>query len=367
MASELSSGGGWPDTRVSRLLALDRPLVQGPFGGGLSSVALTAAVADAGGLGSFGVHHLDPAGIRDVGRALHAATRRPFALNLWVSTHDLPEMTLERFDAAVRRLEPLYEETGVAAPAYPERFPASFERQAEAVLAARPAAFSFVFGVPDERVLAAFRDAGIITLGTATTPDEAVALDEAGVDVVVASGAEAGGHRGAFLARAEDSLVGTLPLVRIAAEEVAAPVIAAGGIADSRGIVAALALGAAGVQVGTAFLATDESGATPEHKAELLGGGARHTTLTRAFTGRLARGISNRLVERLTAIEPYPYQGYLLGPVMKAGRTDVVAMWSGQAAPLLEHRSAAALYAALTDGTDQLLTYNPITTEAASR
>ena len=210
---------GWPDTRVSRLLALERPVVQGPFGGGLSSVALTAAVANAGGLGSFGVHHLDPVQIRDIGHQLHMATGRPFALNLWVSNHDLPEseMTRERFNAAVRRLQPLYEEVGVAAPAYPERFSAQFEDQAEAVLEARPAAFSVVFGVPDERVLAAFRDAGVITLGTATTPDEAVALDEAGIDIVVASGAEAGGHRGAFLAQAEDSLVGTLPLVRIAA------------------------------------------------------------------------------------------------------------------------------------------------------
>ena len=264
--------------------------MQGPFGGGLSSVALTAAVADAGGLGSFGAHHLDPAEIRALGHELHAATRRPFALNLWVSTHDLPEseMTRERFGAAVRRLEPLYDEVGASPPPYPERFAARFEDQAEAVLDAGPAAFSFVFGVPDERVLAAFSDAGIVTLGTATTPDEAVALDEAGIDIVVASGAEAGGHRGAFLAPAEESLVGTLPLVRIAVEEVEAPVIAAGGIADARGIVAALALGAEGVQIGTAFLATDESGATAEHKAELLAA-ARGARCSRAPSAAASR------------------------------------------------------------------------------
>jgi nitronate monooxygenase len=340
---------GWPDTRVTRLLSLERPIVQGPFGGGLSSVALAAAVADAGGLGSFGAHHLDPAEIRALGRELHAATDRPFALNLWASTHDLPEaaMTRERFGAAVRRLQPLYDEVGAGPPPYPERFAAPFEEQAEAVLDARPAAFSFVFGVPDERVLAAFRDAGIVTLGTATTPDEAVALDAAGIDIVVASGAEAGGHRGAFLAPAEESLVGTLPLVRIAVEEVEAPVIAAGGIADARGIVAALALGAEGVQIGTAFLATDESGATAEHKAALLGG-ARRTLLTRAFSGRLARGIPNALAARLPAVEPYPYHGHLVRPILQA-------MWSGQAAPLLKHRTAAALFSALADNTDRFL------------
>jgi nitronate monooxygenase len=377
MATSPCSFAGWPDTRISRLLALDHPIVQGPFGGGLSSVALTAAVADAGGLGSFGVHHLDPDQIREVGRELREATRRSFALNLWVSTHDLPEseMTRERFRAAVRRLAPLYEDVGASAPPQPERFAARFEHQAAAILDVRPAAFSFVFGVPDERVLAAFAERGVVTLGTATTPDEAVALDEAGIDVIVASGAEAGGHRGAFLAPAEDSLFGTLPLVRIAVEEVRAPVIAAGGIADGAGVVAALALGAEGVQIGTAFLATGESGATAEHKSALLDGGARRTTLSRAFSGRLARGIPNELVSRLTAdgaIEPYPYQSYLLAPVLAAaraqGRTDVVAMWSGQATPLLEHRSAARLYAALTHGADQLLTANPKTKEeGASR
>jgi nitronate monooxygenase len=342
-------------SRVSRLLKLEYPIVQGPFGGGLSSVALTVAIAEAGGLGSYGAHHLEPAEIRALGEELRAATSRSFALNLWVSTHDLPEheMTRERFVAAVRRLSPLYEEVGVAAPPYPERFAPSFESQAEAVLEAGPPAFSFVFGVPDERILAAFRDAGIVTLGTATTPDEAVALDEAGIDIVVASGAEAGGHRGAFLAPAEESLVGTLPLVRIAVSEVQAPVIAAGGIADARGVAAALALGAEGVQIGTAFLATDESGARPEHKAALLDG-ARRTTLTRAFSGRLARGIPNRLCDGV-AFEPYPYQSYLLRPILQAARADLVAMWCGQGAPLLGHRSAAALVAALAAGADQLV------------
>lgn len=358
----------WPATRFARLLHLDHPIVQGPFGGGLSSVALAAAVSESGGLGSFGLHHLDPGAISQVASELRGSTARPFALNLWVSNHDLPEaeMTRARFDAAVARLQPLYDEVGVESPAYPERFSPSFEEQATSVLEARPAAFSFAFGVPDSRLLAEFREAGIVTLGTATTPDEAVELDAAGVDVIVASGSEAGGHRGAFLAGAEDSLVGTLPLVRIAADEVRAPVVAAGGIVDARGIVAALALGAEGVQIGTAFLATRESGATAEHRAQLQGTDSRHTRLTRAYSGRLARGIPNRLMEELTAsgaIEPYPYQGYLLGPLVTAarnqGRTDVVALWSGQGAALLEHHRAADLYAALVLGVDNHLSTTP--------
>ena len=260
-------------------------------------------------------------------------------------------MTRERFDAAVRRLEPLYEEVGVAAPPYPERFAASFEDQAEAVLDARPAAFSFVFGVPDERVLAAFRDAGIVTLGTATTPDEAVALDEAGIDIVVASGAEAGGHRGAFLAPAEDSLVGTLPLVRIAVEEVQAPGdrrrrhrrregdrrrARAGcrGRADRHGVPRHRRIGSDRRAQGRTARRR-----RPAHDA--------HPRVQRPPRARHPQP-ARRTAHRRGAIEPYPYQSYLLGPILQAaraqGRTDVVAMWSGQAAPLLEHRSAAALY-----------------------
>ncbi|WP_053226100.1 NAD(P)H-dependent flavin oxidoreductase [Solirubrobacter soli] len=358
MSSPLAS---WPRTRLTELLRLSHPIIQGPFGGGLSSVALASAVARCGGLGSFGVHHLEPDGIAAVGAELRSRAAGVFALNLWVSTHDLDEasMTRSRFDAAVARLQPLYDEFGVDAPEFPERFSPTFEEQASAVLAARPPVFSFVFGVPDDRVLTDFRAAGIRTIGTATTPDEAVALDEAGVDAIVASGYEAGGHRGAFLAPVEDSLVGTLALVRTAASEVRAPVVAAGGIADAQGVVAALALGAEGVQLGSAFLATEESGTTPEHRAVLLDGGARRTTLTRAFTGRLARGVPNRLTASLEQPEPYPYQSYLLRPVIAAaraqGRTDVVSLWAGQGTSLLRERRAADVYDAVVSGTDTML------------
>jgi nitronate monooxygenase len=339
-------------TRVTNMVGIREPIVQGPFGGGLSSVALTAAVSDAGGLGSFGVHHLDPDGITAVAAEARAATRAPFALNLWVSDHDLPpeEMTPARFGAAVDRLRPLYETAGVAAPPYPDRFFPGFEAQAEAVLEAAPAAFSFVFGIPEHGLLDAFGERGIVTIGTAITVEEAVALDEAGVDLIVASGMEAGGHRGAFLAEAEHSLVDLVTLVRGAVEQVRAPVIAAGGITDAAGVAAALALGAEAVQVGTAFLATEESGTTPEHRALLFAG--KPTRLTRSFSGRLARGIPNRLMDELAGTaEPFPYQGYLLRPVFDAarrdGRTDSVALWSGHATSPLRHRHARAVFDSL--------------------
>lgn len=360
-----TSMDGWPNTRVSALLGIHYPIIQGPFGGGLSTSRLVGAVATAGGLGSYGAHYLKPELIPALVDELRAAANgQTFAVNLWVETHDLPEAQMDRarFDAAVRALSPVYEASGTEPPAFPARFGVSFEEQFEALLRNPPPVFSFVFGIPPQWVLDACRDRSIPMIGTATTPDEVRALDATGVDVIVASGFEAGGHRGAFLAPAEDSLVGTLPLVRIASEEVDTPIVAAGGIADARGILAAHALGAEGVQIGTAFLATDESGTTPEHRALLRGDAGRRTLLTRQFSGRLGRGLPNRLTDELVtadAIAPFPYQGYLLRPVIDAGRArrdaDVVTMWAGQGAPLVRHTRAAALFADLVAGMEDLL------------
>ena len=202
--------------------------------------------------------------------------------------------------------------------------------------------FSFIFGIPPRDILEECRAKGIVTIGTATTPDEAAALEEAGVDAIVASGFEAGGHRGSFLRPAEDSLTGTLSLVPQVVDLVNVPVIAAGGIGDARGVVAALALGAEAVQIGTAFLGCDESGASRLHREALRGPDARHTGLTRGFTGRLARGIRNRLMEELnrngTEVLPYPLQRGLVRNLATAaeaaGRADLLPLWAGQSASL---------------------------------
>lgn len=343
----------WSDTSVTRRLGLRYPIVQGPFGGGLSSIDLLTTVSNAGGLGSFGAHHLQPSQIEELVAEIRQKTDRPFAINLWVSDHDEGGFapSQEVFEGAVAGLRPYFQELGVSEPAYPESFGKKFAEQVEALLRAKPPAFSFVCGVPESSILAECRRRGIVTLGTATTPDEAVALDEAGVDLVVASGFEAGGHRVAFLRKAEDSLVGTFSLIPQVVDRVRAPVIAAGGIADARGIRAALALGASGVQIGTAFLACEESSANRYHRAKLFSPEGRYTALTRAFTGRLARGIDNRFIremrDRKAEICPYPAQSWLLQqlkPAMLAqGRADLMPLWAGQSAALLRHRSAADL------------------------
>lgn len=345
---------------ATAMLGIEWPIVQGPFGGGLSTVALAAAVSDRGGLGSYGAHVLAPADIERVGRELHAATSKPFALNLWISVHDRGGESLDRagFDRAWQVLEPYFRELGVDRPELPEAGHPAFDDQFDALIEVRPPVFSFVFGVPTTKQLQACRARGIATVGAATSVAEARALDHAGVDAIVATGFEAGGHRPSFLARAEDALMGTFVLTQLVKPRVAAPVIAAGGIADAIGANAALALGADAVQVGTAFLATQESGTTDDHRAALFAAESSRTTLTRAYTGRLARGIANRWVDEVTPqlaqLPPFPMLGWLVSKLRGASvaqhRTDLIALWCGQIAPNLEHRDAAALMDALIAG-----------------
>ncbi|PYX62717.1 MAG: 2-nitropropane dioxygenase, partial [Acidobacteria bacterium] len=200
------------------------------------------------------------------------------------------------------------------------------------------------------------------TIGTATTPDEAAALKEAGVDAIVASGFEAGGHRGSFLRSAEDSLTGTLSLVPQIADIVDVPVIAAGGIGDARGVIAAMALGAEAVQMGTVFLACEESGASLLHRQALRGKKAGHTALTKGFTGRLARGIYNRLLEELnwpgTEILPYPLQRALVRnlaiPAEAAGRSDLMPLWAGQSANLSTCTDVMAFLTSLVEEASEI-------------
>src|SRR5450631_2429998 len=303
----------WNQNRLTAKLGIDYPVIQGPLGG-LSSQKLTAAVSNFGGLGSFAAHSLTPGAIRDVIAEIRSLTSKPFAMNLWVSMEDEGARTSDE-DAFNRSLAPLavhIAALGAPRPKY-EPYPwIRFEDQVRVLLDERVPVFSFIYGVPPREILDECRAKGIVTIGTATTPDEAAVLQDAGVNAIVASGFEAGGHRGSFLRSAEDSLTGTFSLVPQIVDIVDVPVIAAGGIADARGVVAALALGAEGVQLGTAFLACEESGASRLHREALLGKHAGHTALTRGFTGRLARGIQNRLMEDLNRegieILPYPLQ-----------------------------------------------------------
>lgn len=339
--------------RLSELLGTAHPIVQGPFGGGLSTVELAAAVSNAGGLGSFGAHILTPGEIGDTVGVIRSQTTLPFSVNLWVPLAGEDDVV----DLAphIERLVPLYAKLGVTWNGEVAPSP-DFGEQLEALLAAAPPIISFVMGIPPQWAIDRAKTDGILLIGTATTVAEARAVEAAGLDAVVASGSDAGGHRGAFLRPVTESLVGTFSLTPQVVDAVNIPVIAAGGIADRRGVLAAYALGADGVQIGTGFLATAQSGASDVHREKLASVDAETTVLTRLFSGRHARGIVNALIRDLAAEEatvpPYPVQNALMQPLRKAaarqGDSDYLNLWAGQAAPLSRPGQAEDYLASLT-------------------
>ena len=301
---------------------------------------------------------LSAAEIVALAQRLRTATAKPFALNLWVSDHDPGgrAITREEFERVWAIMAPFYREYGIDKPEQPEIFHPRFEQQIEGVLEARPAVFSFIFGIPSAAVLDACKQRGIVTVGTATTLAEGLALEGAGVDAILATGFEAGGHRPSFLAPAEESLMGTLALTRLIASRVRKPVVAAGGIVDAEGIRAVLALGAGAAQLGTAFLVCKESGTGQFHRDILLSERARRTVLTRAYSGRLARGIPNRLIAEMEKqrLPPFPVQAWFIAKLKNAalarGDEDFMSLYAGQGASLLKHRAASDLMNDLVEG-----------------
>ena len=342
----------WKRTRVTSALGIEYPIIQGPLGG-LSSQRLTAAVSNYGGLGSLGAHSLEPRIIQERIEEIRSLTDKPFAINLWISMEDAAAVSsgAGAFQKALSHISHHLDRVGATTPSYAAYEPLRFEDQMRVLIDAKVPAFSFIYGLPPKEVLDECRRLSIIMMGTATTVDEARVLADAGVDVVVASGFEAGGHRGSFIRKAEDSLMGTMSLVPQVVDAVNIPVIAAGGIADARGVVAAFALGAEAVQVGTVFLACEASGASDLHRKTLLSGKAAVTGLTRGFTGRLARAIKNELMDELNAdhaeILPYPLQRHLIRNLSiaadRAQDESLLPMWSGQSAALIRSTEVDAV------------------------
>jgi nitronate monooxygenase len=351
----------WYQTKASEILGIQYPILQGPFGGNLSSVELVATVSNAGGLGGYGAYTLSPEEIIGIDQQIKAATNKPYNINLWVSDTDAVDgiVSDEQFKQAQDLFKPYFDELGIDLPGKPVPFKSRFENQVEVILHQRPPVFSFMFGIPSADILEQCRRLGIVTIGAATTLDEAIALESAGVDLIIASGFEAGGHRPSFLASAESSTTGTFVLLQLIKEKVKTPVIAAGGIANGKGVAAALALGADAAQIGTAFLATDESNATAIHKQMLFSDAAKYTTLSRAFTGRLGRGITSRIAKDLVHKEkgflPFPLQTQFMSHLRKGAleqeKWDMILFWGGQIAPILKHKSAAELMKSILEET----------------
>lgn len=317
---------------------------------------LVAAVSDAGGLGAYGLYGYDGDRIRSTAAEIRQATAAPFALNIWLPTGDEVEPGPQHAVFA-QALEPFYAAVGVEVPARPERYMPTLDEQIEAIFEVAPAVLSVVYGVPSAEIVDEAHRRGIRIIGTATTVAEAVALADGGVDAVTVSGSEAAGHRVSFLRKPEDSLVGLFSLVPQVVDAVDIPVIATGGIADRRGVAAARALGASGVQVGTAFLVTAESAANDAHRQAIRSTAADESVLTRAMSGRLGRGARNRAVRAIEAsgtIAPFPMQNWLTGRFRAAAGQqnlgELQSLWLGQSAPLATRGTAAEVFAELVAG-----------------
>ena len=324
-------------TALQELLGIELPIVQAPMAG-VQGSALTVAVSNAGGLGSLPCAMLDVAAIRAELAAIRAGTTRPFNVNFFC--HRQPEPNPERERAWQAALSPYFAEHGIdagAIPAGPGRLP--FGAEAAALLEElKPPVVSFHFGLPTDDLLARVRRCGARILSSATTVDEARWLEARGVDAIVAQGLEAGGHRGLFLSDDLSTQMGTFALVPQIVRAVRVPVIAAGGIADAAGVAAVMALGAAGAQVGTAYLLCPEASTSALHRAALKSEAARVTALTNVFTGRPARSIVNRPVRELgpiaAAAPEFPLAASAIAPLRakaeSLGSSDFSPLWAGQ-------------------------------------
>ncbi|MET1027587.1 MAG: nitronate monooxygenase [Dongiaceae bacterium] len=339
----------WPDRRLIDLLQIEHPIILSPMAG-FSTPQLVAAVCAAGGLGSISCATLPPDTVATTIQALRSLTTKPININFFC--HVQAKADAAREQAWHVRLSPYYREFGVDPKLSPPRIdlPPFGDAMCKIVEEAKPEVVSFQFGLPDPALIARIKAAGCRVMSSATTVEEAIWLEKHGADIIIAQGYEAGGHRAMFLAADLNAALtaqpGTLALVPQIADAVRVPVIAAGGIADGRGIAAAFALGAAGAQVGTAYLLCPEAGTPPLHRNALQKAGSDAagwdaTVLTNVFTGRPARALANRQARELGPIAEglpdFPLPMGELAPLRakaeQQGSSDFTPLWSGQALP----------------------------------
>jgi nitronate monooxygenase len=328
--------------------SLPIPILQSPMLGA-SGFDMALAVSAAGGMGSLAAGGLGPDEIVAEAARMKAATGAPFGVNLLITRPAGPDAAVVA--EALERLAPWHDRLKIDLPAPPNDFAPDFEAQFAALVRAAPPSASFTFDVLSPAQVAALKAAGTLVVGTATTVAEARAWAAAGADAICAQGGEAGGHRGEFIKPGPESLVGTMALVATIRAAVDLPVIAAGGIMDGRGVAAALALGAAAVQMGTAFLLSDQATISAPWRKRLEAAGDDATAVTRAFTGRNARGIENEFMRRMRPVEgevpAYPVQNRLTRELRAAGGrlgdSEVLSLWAGQGAALAAPGEAGAL------------------------
>lgn len=339
----------WYNTALTTLTKVQYPIIQAGMAGGPTTPELVAAVCEAGALGSLGAGYLSPEKLRENIKAIQGLTSKPYAVNLFIpENHSLTEESLKGTRAI---LKPLEDKLGVTHDDIQPSFSSDFEEQFAILLEEDVPVFSFTFGVADEGMVRECHKHDIVVIGTATTVAEAVVLRDSGVDAIVAQGSEAGGHRGTFQNHSGDALIGTIALVPQMVAAVDVPVIASGGIMSGQGLISVLALGAAGAQLGTAFLTCQESGADPLHKERILSGIETSTQMTRGISGKWARGIRNALIDDLSDVQekmaPYPITNQLTQGIRKKAKIDrngdYMSLWAGQGLGLSRKKSVNEL------------------------
>ncbi|GLB61092.1 NAD(P)H-dependent flavin oxidoreductase [Cytobacillus sp. NCCP-133] len=327
----------------------------------MTTPQLIIEVSNSGGVGNMGAGYMMPEEVREDVRRIRSLTEKPFGVNLFV-----PDLGASAEADEIQRMEEILSRYSIELgleekPSLPGRdYESIYRKKLEVVWEEGVPVCSFTFGIPDSTTLHELKKRGTVVAGTATNVNEAVEWEEAGADLIVAQGSEAGGHRGTFH-KEESGLVGSMALIPQVADAINCPVVAAGGVMDARGIAASLMLGAAGVQLGTAFLTCRESGAHPLYKNAFLHATEEQTALTKAFSGKLARGVGNRFIEEMDGQPalPYPLQNDMTAPLRKQAakleRPEFMFLWSGQGVRLAEALTVKELMMKLVSGTGDLL------------
>lgn len=337
----------WQTTDLTKKIKIDLPIIQAPMAGGATTPELVAAVSNSGGLGSLGAGYMAPDAIRQAIKKIRALTSKPFAVNLFIP--EKHHATSVQIQQACDDINQICGELGIEVSPIKAPYAQAFEEQINVIFEEKIPVFSYSFGLLNSDLVPQFKKNNTALIGTATNLAEAQALKENGANIIVAQGSEAGGHRGTFLDRAENSLIALINLIPQLADTLKIPIIAAGGIMDGRGIIAALNLGACGVQMGTAFLTCHESGISPAYKKVLLTQKQDTTILTRSFSGKLARGIRNKFTDNLNQfhILDYPIQNALTSIMRKAAitqnNTNFMSLWAGQSTQLCRNIGAHEL------------------------
>lgn len=351
----------WSTTVLSQKIGIQFPIIQAPMAGGITTPKLVADVSNAGGLGSLAAGYMSPNDIRKSIRQIRSLTSKPFAINLFIPT--TYHVMLDGMRNTCDLIQEIAAELKIEIDLVYEPYVPNFEEQIEVIIQERIPVLSFTFGMLNQTLTNELKRNHTCIIGTATTLSEAFALEKQGIDMIVAQGSEAGGHRGGFLDTAENALFELSELVPQLMSTIKIPIIAAGGIMNGRGIVSALKLGATGVQMGTAFLCCNESGAHTSYKQALLNTHGDNTVLTRAFSGKLARGIRNKFITEMEThqdlILDYPVQHALTSVMRKKAREvnciDFMSMWAGQCAHLSRGGNASALMSQLINEVENIL------------